>query len=138
MTTYPSSSPNNSLKSEGTQSDHQYPSSSSQQSTSSPDTHASMSDAKKISRTNYNPEQVQALDKEFRDNPYPDSEKMERISKEIGVPEGKIKVRLNCYLNVNYIFVYNRLIFFATCGLYNLTDIAVIIHILLCHVHYTI
>ena len=63
-----------------------------------------MSDAKKKSRTNYNPEQVQALEKEFHDNPYPDSDKMESISKEIGVPECKIKVRLNWYLDFTFVY----------------------------------
>ncbi|KAL3851657.1 hypothetical protein ACJMK2_015386 [Sinanodonta woodiana] len=48
--------------------------------------------AKKKSRTNYSPDQVQALEKLFHENPYPESEKVEKLSKELSIPEGKLKV----------------------------------------------
>ncbi|WAR26680.1 ISX-like protein [Mya arenaria] len=47
---------------------------------------------KKKVRTCYTNEQVQGLMKIFHDNPYPDSEYMERIAKEMGVGENKIKI----------------------------------------------
>lgn len=47
---------------------------------------------KKKARTNYTNEQVQALLKIFHENPYPDSEMMENIGKDLGIPENKIKV----------------------------------------------
>ncbi|XP_033745557.1 homeobox protein prophet of Pit-1-like [Pecten maximus] len=43
-------------------------------------------------RTNYSPSQVQALEKVFHENPYPDSERMEEMSRELGIAETKIKV----------------------------------------------
>ncbi|KAK3587428.1 hypothetical protein CHS0354_007914 [Potamilus streckersoni] len=51
-----------------------------------------VSQAQKKSRTNYSPDQVQALEKVFHENPYPDSDKMEQLSNELSIPEGKIKV----------------------------------------------
>ena len=47
---------------------------------------------KKKARTNYTNEQVQTLLKIFHENPYPDSEMMEKIALDLGVPENKIKV----------------------------------------------
>ncbi|KAK3102649.1 hypothetical protein FSP39_012848 [Pinctada imbricata] len=47
---------------------------------------------RKKARTNYSPSQVQALERVFHENPYPDSEKMEALSLELDIPEGKIKV----------------------------------------------
>ncbi|XP_053377973.1 homeobox protein orthopedia-like [Mercenaria mercenaria] len=47
---------------------------------------------KKKARTNYTNEQVQKLLKIFHENPYPDSEMMETIGKDLGVPENKIKI----------------------------------------------
>ncbi|OWF51244.1 intestine-specific homeobox-like [Mizuhopecten yessoensis] len=43
-------------------------------------------------RTNYSPSQVQALEKVFLENPYPDSELMEEMSRDLGIAESKIKV----------------------------------------------
>ncbi|XP_060064659.1 homeobox protein Hox-B4a-like [Ylistrum balloti] len=43
-------------------------------------------------RTNYSPSQVQALEKVFHENPYPDSERMEEMSRDLGIAETKIKV----------------------------------------------
>lgn len=50
---------------------------------------------KKKPRTNYTNEQVQTLLKIFHENPYPDSEMMENIGKDMGVPENKIKVNFH-------------------------------------------
>lgn len=47
---------------------------------------------KKKARTNYTNEQVQSLLKIFHENPYPDSEMMENIGKDLGIAENKIKV----------------------------------------------
>ncbi|XP_060578650.1 homeobox protein DLL-1-like [Ruditapes philippinarum] len=47
---------------------------------------------KKKARTNYTNEQVQTLLKIFHENPYPDSEHMETIGKDLGIPENKIKI----------------------------------------------
>ena len=52
---------------------------------------------KKKPRTNYTNEQVQTLLKIFHENPYPDSEMMENIGKDMGVPENKIKVGFPSY-----------------------------------------
>ncbi|KAH3695045.1 hypothetical protein DPMN_082493 [Dreissena polymorpha] len=49
---------------------------------------------KKKARINYTNEQIQTLLKLFHENPYPESEMMENIAKDFGVPENKIKVRL--------------------------------------------
>ncbi|WAQ96395.1 PITX1-like protein [Mya arenaria] len=47
---------------------------------------------KKLVRTCYTNEQIQILMKMFHENPYPDSEKMEDMAKEFGVPDNKIKI----------------------------------------------
>ncbi|XP_052778733.1 pituitary homeobox x-like [Mya arenaria] len=47
---------------------------------------------KKLVRTSYTNEQIQTLLKIFHENPYPDSEHMEDIAKEFGVPDNKIKI----------------------------------------------
>ncbi|KAL4226549.1 Homeodomain [Mactra antiquata] len=57
----------------------------------SPDTSAEQP-TKKKARTNYTNDQVQALLKIFHENPYPDSEMMENIGKDLGIPENKIKI----------------------------------------------
>ncbi|XP_069141697.1 intestine-specific homeobox-like [Argopecten irradians] len=65
--------------------------------TSSPEppavvTPESTQSAKTKKRTNYSPSQVQALEKVFHENPYPDSERMEEMSRDLGIAESKIKV----------------------------------------------
>jgi len=57
-------------------------------------------------RTCYTNEQVQRLLKIFHENPYPDSEHMEEIAKEMGVAENKIKVSLS---GINMRFVYRAM-----------------------------
>lgn len=60
---------------------------------------------KKKARTNYTNEQVQTLLKIFHENPYPDSEHMETIGKDLGIPENKIKVKINtvvCFSEVSF------------------------------------
>ncbi|XP_041349580.1 homeobox protein vex1-like [Gigantopelta aegis] len=47
--------------------------------------------AVKKRRTNYTARQVQALEKVFQENPYPDSEVMEALSHDINIPEKKLK-----------------------------------------------
>ncbi|WAQ96394.1 PITX3-like protein [Mya arenaria] len=47
---------------------------------------------KKLVRTCYTNEQIQILMKMFHENPYPDSEQMEDMAKEFGVPDNKIKI----------------------------------------------
>ncbi|XP_052777398.1 pituitary homeobox 2-like [Mya arenaria] len=47
---------------------------------------------KKLVRTCYTNEQIQILMKMFHENPYPDSEQMEEMAKEFGVPDNKIKI----------------------------------------------
>jgi hypothetical protein len=54
---------------------------------------------KKKARTNYTNEQVQTLLKIFHENPYPDSEHMETIGKDLGIPENKIKVKIKFSLS---------------------------------------
>ncbi|KAH3695041.1 hypothetical protein DPMN_082489 [Dreissena polymorpha] len=51
---------------------------------------------KKKARINYTNVQIQTLLKLFHENPYPESEMMENVAKDFGVPENKIKVRLFC------------------------------------------
>lgn len=48
---------------------------------------------KKNTRTKYTPQQLTTLEKIFKDNPYPDIDEVERLAGEIGVTEGKIRVR---------------------------------------------
>lgn len=43
-------------------------------------------------RTTYNQRQLQALERVFQNDQYPDGDKQESVSKEIGVPKQKIKV----------------------------------------------
>jgi len=52
----------------------------------------SVDNTRKKSRTNYSPDQVQALEKVFHENPYPDPEVMEKLSKDLNIAEGRIKV----------------------------------------------
>lgn len=47
---------------------------------------------RKKGRTNYTNEQIQTLLKIFHETPYPDSEMMENIGKDLGIPEKKVKV----------------------------------------------
>ena len=47
---------------------------------------------KKKARTNYRPDQVKALERQFHENPYPDAEMMETLSQNLEIPENKIKV----------------------------------------------
>lgn len=61
---------------------------------------------KKKPRTNYTNEQVQTLLKIFHENPYPDSEMMENISKDMGIPENKIKVSLQVSLTAFFSFLF--------------------------------
>ena len=63
---------------------------------SSPDSESKRE--KKLKRTSYTNAQLQSLLKIFHENPYPDSEMMETISLDLGVPENKIKVW--------YIYIY--------------------------------
>ena len=49
--------------------------------------------SKKSSRTNFTKEQVQALLKIFHETPYPDSEMMESIGKDLNIKEKQVKVR---------------------------------------------
>ncbi|ESO93602.1 hypothetical protein LOTGIDRAFT_70713, partial [Lottia gigantea] len=46
----------------------------------------------KKARTNYTPEQVRGLEKVFLETPYPEPEAMEKLSKELEIPEQKLKV----------------------------------------------
>ena len=48
--------------------------------------------ARKKARTNYRPEQVKALERQFHENPYPDADMMETLSQDLGIPENKLKV----------------------------------------------
>ncbi|KAH3695043.1 hypothetical protein DPMN_082491 [Dreissena polymorpha] len=52
---------------------------------------------KKKSQITYTNEQIQTLLKLFHGNPYPESEMMENVAKDFGVPENKIKGRLFCH-----------------------------------------
>ncbi|XP_061179104.1 homeobox protein Hox-A3-like [Saccostrea echinata] len=61
-------------------------------STGSPSTVSPDEVSRKKARTNYTPQQVQTLEKVFHENPYPDAEKMEELSKELEIPESKLKV----------------------------------------------
>ncbi|XP_045165821.2 paired mesoderm homeobox protein 2-like [Mercenaria mercenaria] len=47
---------------------------------------------KKKARTNYTNEQIQALLKIFHETPYPDSEMMETIGKDLGISEKQVKI----------------------------------------------
>ncbi|XP_041349479.1 mucin-5AC-like [Gigantopelta aegis] len=47
---------------------------------------------KKKSRTNYTPAQVRSLERVFLDTPYPESQVMEDLSKNLNIPEQKLKV----------------------------------------------
>lgn len=47
---------------------------------------------KKKVRTNYSPQQVQALERVFHENPYPEPETMEKLAGDLDIPETKIKV----------------------------------------------
>jgi hypothetical protein len=49
---------------------------------------------KKNSRANFTNEQVKALLKIFYETPYPDSEMMENIGKELNITEKQVKVRI--------------------------------------------
>ncbi|CAG2194840.1 unnamed protein product [Mytilus edulis] len=53
---------------------------------------SSDSSVKKKVRTNYSPSQVQALEKIFHENPYPEPETMEMLASDLNIPEAKIKV----------------------------------------------
>ncbi|KAL5015420.1 hypothetical protein ScPMuIL_009690 [Solemya velum] len=55
---------------------------------------ASSSDSgeRKNTRTKYTPQQLNTLEKLFMDNPYPDTDEVERLAGEIGVTEGKIRI----------------------------------------------
>jgi hypothetical protein len=50
---------------------------------------------KKNARTNFTNEQVKALLKIFYETPYPDSEMMENIGKDLNITEKQVKVRNN-------------------------------------------
>ena len=52
------------------------------------------SSIKKKVRTNYSPSQVQALEKIFHENPYPEPETMEKLASDLEIAEAKIKVCL--------------------------------------------
>ncbi|KAL5008639.1 hypothetical protein ScPMuIL_014220 [Solemya velum] len=47
---------------------------------------------KKNTRTKYTPQQINTLEKVFMENPYPDTDEVERLAGEFGVPEGKIRI----------------------------------------------
>ncbi|ESP01743.1 hypothetical protein LOTGIDRAFT_70438, partial [Lottia gigantea] len=47
---------------------------------------------KKNSRTNYSPQQVRSLEKIFLDTPYPESEVMEQLSRDLDIPEKNLKI----------------------------------------------
>ncbi|XP_062589215.1 homeobox protein invected-like [Saccostrea cucullata] len=61
-------------------------------STESPSTVSPDEICRKKARTNYTPQQVHTLEKVFHENPYPDAEKMEELSKELEISESKLKV----------------------------------------------
>ncbi|KAL5015204.1 hypothetical protein ScPMuIL_009474 [Solemya velum] len=46
----------------------------------------------KNTRTKYTPQQLNTLEKVFVENPYPDTDEVERLAGEIGVTEGKIRI----------------------------------------------
>ncbi|ESO89161.1 hypothetical protein LOTGIDRAFT_154248 [Lottia gigantea] len=48
--------------------------------------------SKKNSRTNYSPQQVRSLEKIFLDTPYPESEVMEQLSRDLDIPEKNLKI----------------------------------------------
>ena len=47
---------------------------------------------KKLRRATYKPEQITTLESEFQLNPYPDAERLEELSREIRIPESKLRV----------------------------------------------
>ena len=49
---------------------------------------------KKLRRANYKPEQITTLEREFQENPYPDAERLEALSREIHIPESKLRLRI--------------------------------------------
>ena len=55
---------------------------------------------KKKARTNYKPDQVKALERQFHENPYPDADMMEQLSLDLGIPENKLKVRNSVFIGI--------------------------------------
>ena len=40
----------------------------------------------------YRPDQIKVLERQFQDNPYPDFDRFETLSKDLEIPENKLKV----------------------------------------------
>ena len=40
----------------------------------------------------YRPDQIKVLERQFQDNPYPDFDRYEALSKDLEIPENKLKV----------------------------------------------
>lgn len=53
--------------------------------------------AKKNTRTNYSPQQIRSLERIFLDTPYPESEVMEQLSRDMDIPEKNLKVNQSLY-----------------------------------------
>lgn len=47
---------------------------------------------KKKARASYRPDQIKVLERQFQDNPYPDAERIETLSADLGIPENKLRV----------------------------------------------
>ena len=47
---------------------------------------------RKKARTNYRPDQIKVLERQFQENPYPDFDRIETLSKDLEIPENKLKV----------------------------------------------
>ena len=51
---------------------------------------------KKKGRATYRPDQLKILERQFQENPYPDAERLETLSRDIRIPESKLRVsRIN-------------------------------------------
>lgn len=73
---------------------------------------SSDSSVKKKVRTNYSPSQVQALEKIFHENPYPEPETMEKLASDLNIPEAKIKVcAIVIYKIVTFSLIYGVFFF---------------------------
>ena len=52
---------------------------------------------RKKARTMYRPDQIKVLERQFQDNPYPDFDRFETLSKDLEIPESKLKVSERIY-----------------------------------------
>ena len=49
---------------------------------------------RKKARTSYRPDQLKVLERQFKENPYPDADRIETLSKDLEIAETKLRVRI--------------------------------------------